>query len=232
MKKLTLLFLTILFFATYALQAQKSFSGEIVFETRLDGTDDPNLLSSSESQTITVLILGNKSMSVIKFEGIALTQVWDGDKGTSLTLVEITGMGKFYQKRNAEQHKEKLKFSEFDFSYEDDFKEILSYKCQKVVVTTTNLEDDSQTETILYVTKEIGSAKLNGDDLPGLDGFPLMYITPIDQYCDGCAQVMEAIKIAPKKLKDVDFLLPSDAKNIEEDPETKGMFKGSGLFGE
>jgi len=230
MKKLALLFLTILFFATYTLHAQKSFSGEIVFETRIDGTDDPNLLSSLETVIMSVSILGNKSMSVNKFEGAAFTQIWDGDKGTSITLVEITGMGKFYKKWDAEQHKEKLKFSEFDFSYEDEFKEILSYKCQKVVVTTTNLEDDSQTEIILYVTKEIGSAKLNNDNLPGLDGFPLLMLVPVNEYCDGCAQVMEAIKITPKKLKDVDFLLPSDAKNIEEDPEMKEMLKQ--IFGE
>jgi hypothetical protein len=79
----------------------------------------------------------------------------------------------------------------------------------------------------LYVTKEIGSAKINGDDLPGLEGYPLMSFTPTEQYCEGCAIVQKAIKITPKKIKDVDFLLPSDAKNIEDDPEMKEMLKGA-----
>jgi len=231
MKKLSLLLLSILFCATYTLQAQKSFSGEIVFETKIDGTDDLNLLSSFENFTTTVSILGNKSKSVTRPNEMALiTQVWDGDKGTSAMVIELMGMGKVYKKWDAEQHKERLKFSEFNFSYENEFKDILGYKCQKVVATITNLEDDSQMERILYITKEIGAAKLNGADLPGLDGFPLLTTTPLDEYCEGCTITMEATKIAPKKIKDVDFLLPSDAKNIDDEPELKEMLKG--VFGE
>jgi len=226
MKKLTLLFLSILFCATYTLRAQKTFSGEIVFETKIEGTDDPNLLSSLENFFTTVSILGNKSMSVMKLEGISITQVWDGDKGTAARVVEITGMGKFYKKWNAEQHKEKLRLSEFNFSNKDEFKDILGYKCQKVVATTTNLEDDSETEVVLYVTKEIGGAKLNGANLPGLEGFSLMTLMPLSEHCDECTLTTVAIKITPKKIKDVLFLLPDDAKNIDDDPDLREMLKG------
>jgi hypothetical protein len=98
-----------------------------------------------------------------------------------------------------------------------------------VIVTVTNLEDDSTTEQILYLTKEIGTSKLNGE-FPGLEGFPLMQMTPLDQYCDGCYSVAEAIKITPKKIKEVDFLLPDDARNIDDNPELQEMLKG--LLGE
>jgi hypothetical protein len=226
MKKIAFLLLTISFFATYNLQAQKQFTGDIRFETKLVGSDDPNLQSSVEELIIDVSILGNKSKTMIKYgEMASITNVWDGDKETGSFVVEITGMGKYYKKWNTEQWKDKLKFSEFSFKYEDEYKTICDYKCQKVVVTTTNLEDDSTTEQILYVTKEIGSGKINGD-IPGLEGFPLMQMTPIDNYCDGCYQAMEAVKITPKKIKEVDFLLPDDAKNIDENPELKEMFKG------
>jgi len=225
MKKIALLILVILFTAVYTVHAQKAFVGEITFEMKLEGTDDPNLLSNMENIVSTVSILGNKSKSVIKpNEMFAVTQVWDGDKGTASVVYEITGMGKYYKKWDAEQHKEKLKFSDFSFNYENEFKDILGYKCQKVVVTTTNLEDDSQTETILYVTKEIGTSKLNGEEFPGLEGFPLLTSQPMLQLCEECRLVFQAVKIAPKKIKDVDFLLPSDAKNIDDDPELKQMF--------
>jgi len=224
MKKLALLFLSILFFATYTLHAQKPFSGEITFETKIDGTDDLNLLSGFENLTTTISILGNKSKSVMKPNEMAIiTQIWDGDKGTSAFVIEVMGMGKFYKKWDAEQHKERLKFSEFNFSYENEYKEILGYNCQKVVATITNLEDDTQMERILYVTKAIGTAKLNGAELPDLEGFPLMSMTPLYEYCEGCVITMEAVKIAPKKIKEVDFLLPSDAKNIDDEPELKEM---------
>jgi len=225
MKKIALLILVILFTAVYTVHAQKAFVGEITFEMKLEGTDDPNLLSNMENIVSTVSILGNKSKSVIKpNEMVEVTQIWDGDKGTASIVYEITGMGKYYKKWDAEQHKEKIKFSDFSFNYENEFKDILGYKCQKVVVTTTNLEDDSQTETILYVTKEIGTSKLNGEDFPGLEGFPLFSSQPMLHICEECTLVFKAIKIAPKKIKDVDFLLPSDAKNIDDDPELKQMF--------
>ena len=225
MKKLALLFLYILLAATCTLQAQKQFSGEVRFETKIEGTDDPNILGSvAETPNIDVAILGNKSKTMVKNDMYSFTQIWDGDKGTAAVVIEVLGMGKFYKKWDAEQHKERLKFSEFNFESKDEFREICGYKCQKVVATITNLEDDSQREVIFFVTEEIGGPKLNGLEYPGLKGYPLSVLTPVDEYCEGCFVTLEAIKITSKKLKDIDFLLPSDAKNIDDDPELKEMF--------
>jgi len=46
---------------------------------------------------------------------------------------------------------------------------------------------------------------------------------PLPQYCDECMMAMEAVKTSAKKIKDVDFMLPADAKNIDEVPEMKEM---------
>ena len=119
MKKIALLFLSILFFATYTLQAQKTFTGEIRFETKMEGTDDPNLSSSIENLINTVSILGNKSKTVTKSDMATATQIWDGDKGTFAVVIEVLGMGKFYKKWDAEQQKERMKFSDFNYSYEN-----------------------------------------------------------------------------------------------------------------
>jgi len=226
MKKNVLLLLTILFVASYSLQAQKQFAGEIQFKTKIEGTNDPNLSASIESMTTTVSILGNKAKEVQNFDGMyVVTTIWDGDKETSLFIIELMGMGKYYKKTTAEETKEKQKFLEHSYSYENEYKEICGYKCQKVVAIVTNLEDDSTTEATFYVTKEIGSAKINGNEYPGLEGYPLMVMMPLPQYCDECFATNEATKITPKKIKDVDFLLPGDAKNIDENPELKEMLK-------
>ena len=227
MKKITLLLLSILLFATYSLQAQKSFSGEIQMQTKLEGTDDPNLLSSMENTTVKISILGNKAKTVQSSDMYAVTLIWDGDKESSIFLIEITGMGKFYKKTSTESHNDKMKLVDFSYSYEDEFKEVCGYKCQKVVITTTNLEDDSSTELIAYVTKEIGGGKLNGMQFPGLEGYPLVLMNPMPEYCDECMMTIEATKIVPKKIKDVDFLLQDDAKNIDDNPELKEMLKGA-----
>ena len=231
MKKIALLFLVILFTASCSLQAQKTFTGEITYKMSLEGTDDPNLIAGFESITPIITILGNKSKTVIKpNESFAITQTWDGDKGTSSVVVEITGMGKYFKKMDAEQVKNKIKFNDYKYRYENEFLDILGYKCQKVNVTITNLEDDTQTEKILYVTKDIGTAKLNGEEYPNLEGYPLRIVSSSKMLCEECEEVIFATKITPKKIKPVDFLLPSDAKNIEEAPELKEMLKG--LFGE
>jgi len=225
MKKITLLLLSVLFIATYSLQAQKQFAGEIHFKTKIEGTDDPNLASSIESMTSVVSILGNKAKVVQNFEGMyAITNIWDGDKETSIFIIEVMGMGKYYKKTTAEEQKEKLKFSDFNYDYTNEYKEICGYKCQKVVATITNLEDDSTNEITFFVTKDLGTAKLNGSEYPGLEGYPLLVLMPLPQYCDECMAAMEAIKVTPKKIKDVDFLLPADAKNIDDEPEMKAMF--------
>jgi len=223
MKKITLVLLSILFFATYSLQAQKSFSGEIQFQTKLEGTDDPNLISSIDNTSVKISILGNKAKTVQSSDMYAVTLIWDGDKESSIFLIEITGMGKFFKKTSTESYKDKMKLVDFSFSYENEYREVCGYKCQKVVITSTNLEDDSSTEIIAYVTKEIGGAKLNGMQLPGLEGYPLILMNPMPEYCDECMMTLEATKITPKKIKDVDFLLPDDAKNIDESPEIKEM---------
>jgi len=225
MKKIALLFLTVLFVANYSLQAQKQFSGEIHFKTKIEGTDDPNLSASIESMTSTVTILGNKAKVLQNFGDMySATFIWDGDKETSLYIIEVTGMGKYYKKTSAEETKEKLKFQDFSYSYENEYKEICGYKCQKVVATITNLEDDSTSETIFYVTPEIGSAKVNGAQFPGLTGYPLLTMMPLTEYCEECMVTNEAIKITSKKIKDVEFLLPGDAKNIDDAPQLKEMF--------
>jgi len=225
MKKITLLFLSFLFLATYSLQAQKQFAGEIQFKTKIEGTDDPNLLANVEDQSIVISILGNKSKMFFNNEMVSVTNIWDGDKETGFFVIEIMGMGKYYKKTTPEELKDKMKFLLHSFDYQNEFKEICGYKCQKVVATVTNLEDDSTTETIFYVTKEIGAAKINNNEYPGLEGFALMIMNPLPQFCDECMQTMEAVKITPKKIKDVDFLLPSDAKNIEDNPELKEMLR-------
>ena len=231
MKKITLLLLSVLFIATYSLQAQKQFAGEIQFQTKLEGTDDPNLSSSIPNQTMNTSILGNKVKTVINIQEMyVVTNIWDGDKGTAAFVIELMGMGKFYKKWNVEEYKEKVKFNDYSYRYENEFKEVCGYKCQKAMATVTNLEDDSSSEFIMYVTKEIGTGKLNGAEFPDMEGYPLITMTPIEQYCDECYMVIEATKITPKKIKEVDFLLPDDAKNIDENPELKEMLKG--VFGE
>ena len=225
MKKIALLLLlSILITVTYSLQAQKQFAGEIQFKTKIEGTDDPNLASSIESMTSIASILGNKIKTVQNFDGMyAVTNIWDGDKETSIFVIELMGMGKFYKKTTAEEQKEKIKFSDFNYNYVNEFKEICGYKCQKVIATITNLEDDSTNEITFFVTKEIGGSKINASDYPGLEGYPLVTLMSLPQYCEECMAASEAIKITPKKIKDVEFLLPADAKNIDDSPEIKEM---------
>lgn len=230
MKKLTLLIAAFLVSLSFTLQAQKSFVGEILIKTTLKGTDDPNLLGALDAHEYSATILGNKQKITIKSEQGELVQMIDMDKNTFTFFIEINGLGKFYKRVPIEKLTDRIKNIDFKYTYHDEFKTILDYKCQKVTVIATNLEDDVEEITEMHVTKEIGNANLNVTEYRGLEGTALLINKAAPEICETCVMVIEAYKITPsKKLKEVDFLLPDDAQNIDDNPELLEMFGDMGF---
>ncbi len=230
MKKLSLLLVALIVIATTTVLGQKPFSGTIKFKSQITGTEDPNVLSQTIPD-MEMSVLGNLSMVVLPQEGVSITNIVNGDSKTSFTVIEITGMGKYYIETNEAEIKEKRKFYDFKYEYLDDTKVIAGYTCKKVKSTITDLETDEEEVIIYYVSNEISSNDLlNFTQYPGLVGFPLSIETPMGETAPGAIMVIEATEVlTSKKLKPIDFLLPSDAKNIKEDPELMKMF---GMGGE
>ena len=220
MKKSIFLLAILSVFMIGSVVAQKPFSEKKEMKTEITGLEDPAGVAQ-KTPDVTYTILGNLSKSVILYEGVSVAEIVNGDKKVVYGLIEITGMGKFYLEMNEEQIQKKLKFVEYKYEYLDETMEIAGYKAQKVIVTMINLETDEETTVELYVSKEIASGDLlNFSDYPGLVGFPLRTEVELGEEYPGAKTIMEAKEIKPsKKIKSYEFLLPTDAKNLREQPE-------------
>ena len=227
MKKITVLLLAVFVGLTTLSSAQKQFSGVIKSSYKIEGTDDPNILSQIPSEVETI-VLGNKSKTVANFEGGASTIIMDGDKKTQTIIFELNGLGKYFIVVDEEKVKEKLKNTDLKYDYKDEYMTIAGYKCQKVIITAIDLETDEEQMATAYVNKDINSTDAhNFAQYPGLMGYTFRVESPIGEGYENAVQIVEIKEInTAKKIKDIDFLLPSDAKDLFKDttPEEKMMF--------
>jgi hypothetical protein len=206
--------------------AQKPFQGTIKSSLKVEGITDPNILAGIPSTSETIYF-GNKSKMVMDLgSGAAQSIIMDGDLKVMYVVIEVPGMGKYYLKTTKEDIDKKNSLTKYDFNYTDEHKMIVGYDCQKVVVTSTNLEDDETATSTVWVTKDPAFASGgNYFQHPGLEGFPLA----IEQTQDANGMTMtiitEATELIPnKKLKSIDFLLPSGAVDLKQDKEAQKMF--------
>lgn len=230
MKKiLTLLAVALIGLLTVA-NAQKPFAGTIKMHSYLEGTDDPNLLAQGESE-YSVTLFGNYTKTVVTpQEGFGITTITNGDAKSVLMILDIMGMGKYYIERPAEKIAERQKNIKYDYNKTGEKKTVAGYECEKVVVTATNLENDESEEFVTYVSTTLNTgADINFVELPGLSGYPLRIEQKSTIDGTDVTVIVEAIEVvANKKIKQVDFMLPSDAQDIKTNPQLMQMLGMSG----
>lgn len=225
MKKTLLVLAVVMMGFTALVSAQKPFAGTIKFHTHIEGTEDPNILSQGESDPSTILF-GNYTKSVVSpQEGFGITTISNGDAKTVTVLLDIMGMGKYFIETPAEKIQERLKNVKMDYNKTGEKMTIAGYECEKVIVTATDLETDEVDNVVLYVSTAINAGDaINFQQYPGLVGYPMR--TEVKTDIDGTqvTVVVEATEvIANKKIKVVDFMLPSDAQDIKTNPELMKM---------
>ena len=210
--------------------AQKPFAGRITFEMSAEGVSDPNIAAELAEQTLEYLVMGNNFRMEMS-QGIDFITIGNGNNKTYTIVLGIPGYGKYYIQQTEEDIQKKMATTKMDFNYTNEEKTISGYKCKKVIVTETDLETDEEESVVLWVTTELGL----GDDInffqhPGLKGYPLCTETKTELNGENVTLIQTATKIVPdKKVKPTSFLLPSDAKPLDEAPEElKQMLGGLG----
>ena len=207
--------------------AQKPFQGTIKSKISVEGTTDPNILANVPDHAETI-IFGNKHKIVMnQGNGVSTTIIRDGDLKVMYIVIDVPGFGKYYIKSTKEAIEKKRALSKYDFTYTEEYKTILGYNCQKVIVKITNLEDDETKTGVMYVTNDPSfSDGTNFFETPGLKGWPMR--SENTQTLDDGTEftvIQEAAELVPnKKLKLLDFLLPSDAKDLKQDKDAQQMF--------
>lgn len=231
MKKVCLVLAVVMLGFVSLVSAQKPFAGVIKMHCHIEGTDDPNIISQGDRE-YSVTVFGNYTKTVTSQEGFGgKTFITNGDAKTVLTIIEIVGMGKYYIEVPAEKIQERDKTTKYDYNKTGEKMTIANYECEKVVVTVTDLETDESDNIVVYVSKDINnSVAINFMEFPGLAGYPLRTEVKVDADGTEITIVDEAVEVVPnKKIKIVDFMMPSDAQDIHTNPQ---MMKMLGLGGD
>lgn len=225
MKKVCLVLAVVMMGFASLVSAQKPFAGTIKMHSHIEGTDDPNILSQGESD-YSIQIFGNYTKTVMSpQEGFGVISITNGDTKSAVTILDIMGMGKYYIEVPAEKIQERMKNVKFDYNKTGEKMTIAGYECEKVIVTETDLETDESESAVVYVSTAINNGDaINFQQMPGLTGYPMR--TESKQEIDGTeiTVIVEATEVVPnKKLKVVDFLMPSDAQDIHTNPQLMKM---------
>lgn len=225
MKKIALVLVVVMMGFTALVSAQKPFAGTIKMHTHIEGTDDPNITSQGESD-YSITLFGNYTKTVISpQEGFGITTISNGDAKTVTVLLDIMGMGKYFIETPAEKIQERLKNIKMDYNKTGEKMTIAGYECDKINVTATDLETDETEDMVVYVSTAINASDaINFQQYPGLAGYPMRSESKTDIDGTPVTVVVEATEvIANKKIKVVDFLLPSDAQDIKTNPDLMKM---------
>lgn len=233
MKRTIRLFAIIaLMIASVSAFAQKPFAGKITFELSAEGITDPNIAAELAEQTLEYTVMGNCCRMDMNI-GVDFSTILNGNSKTYTIIMGIPGYGKYYIQQTAEDIQKEMSNIKMDYDYTGEEKTISGYKCQKVILHKTDLETDEEENIVLWVTKELGL----GDDInffqyPNLKGYPLSVEQSKEINGENVKVITTATKIVPdKKVKPTLFLLPSDAKPLDEAPEELKQMLG-GLAGD
>ena len=228
MKRITLILVAVLTMGlsnVFAQKAPASFTGTITSKTSCSGTSDPNIIAQINGES-TQMVCGNRTKIVqVQEGGLGIIQISNGDSKMAYVILDIPGMGKYYIESSGDSIAKSFEKMKTDYKYTGEKKTVAGYECEKVISTLTNLETDEEVVTTLYVSKEINpGSEINFATHPGLVGFPLITEQHRDINGEDVTIVSEAVTVTPsKKIKPVEFLLPTDAKDIHSNPELMKM---------
>lgn len=215
MKKTIVIIVALLFafnINTIAQKAGKPFKGIVTYSMKYEGDLDPATLAQLPT-TQSVNILGKYSKIQTIVPGATIDVISNGYDSTNIMLYDIMGLGKYSIKTGKEKIAEAIEKNKVEaINYIDETKTIAGYVCKKAEYITKNEFDEEET-TIVYYNETIGGPELNYvGNFPGLKGFPMEYVVKKEDIT--VITTTAEVKTKKVKLKDVDFFIPIDYKEI------------------
>lgn len=222
MKKLQFAFFSVLIITSLTAFGQKSkssnkpFAAEITYKIEYQGNWDPAVVAQQPKE-LKVYVYGNKMKTVMDLSGMGyITTIQNGDDTTNIILIDIPLAGlKKYVKISKENILDKFEENEPEIRYIDSTKEIAGYKAYKAEYIVKDEFGDPDL-TVVWYSPEINDGQINASgDFAGLKGFPMEYYSSEDDAII-VFRVTE-VKTSKVKLKDTDFLIPSDFDELTEE---------------
>lgn len=228
MKRTTiiLLFAAILCIPSFANAQKKNvkeFSGTIEFALTYQGIDPAQ--EAQMPKSLTMIISGNKSKTILDAGMYAMHTITDGDKEMLLIYLDFMGQKMAYRQTKAQLDSNRIGATDPTVKLYEETKVIAGYNCKKAEIITKDEETLEEQITIVWYTDELGvSEKSNfASATKGITGFTMETISKNGEV----TQTMTATAVKKGKIKDTDFLLPADAKEMTLE-EFKAMFSGGG----
>ncbi len=222
MKKIvssTLVILVLLGAFSINASAQKKFKGVINYTIAYSGTIDA-ATAAQQPKLMVLSIYENLQKMNIPLGPVNIDIITNGDAKTQVTLLDIMGDKKYY-KMTSEEIEAKIKEKPApEIKYSDETKTIAGYVCKKAEYIEKD-EDGKVSNAVIYYTEELGGEALNyGGQFNKLKGVPLEYVVTT---ADGIITTFSATEVKKGKVKDTDFLIPSDYVELTAEEKAQMM---------
>lgn len=208
-----------------AQKAKKPFSGTIKYTLSYEGIEAAQAANLPTATTLT--IRENKQKTTIDLGQYAVITITDGDAENFVFFIDAMGQKFAYRMDKAAIEKEKAdaKTAKPIITMIDETKEIAGIKCKKATMVSKDEETGDETNTVVWYTEELGSNdKLNFmGESEGIKGIVL----GTESKAKAVVRKSYATEINKGKVKDTEFLIPADAKEMTKDEFMK-MFGGAG----
>lgn len=222
MKKATLSVVLILVFAALSSVntfAQKKFRGVINYTISYGGTIDA-ATAAQQPKAMTFYVYDNLTKMNISLGPVNIDVITNGDNKSTTTLLDIMGEKKYYKMTKEEIDGKLAEGTKPTVNYLEETKTIAGYVCKKAEYVEDN--DGEKTTTIVYYSEELGNTDMNfGGQFHYLKGLPMEYVVTTT---DGIITTFAATEVKKGKVKDTDFLIPSDYAELTAD-EKKQMLE-------
>ncbi len=228
MKKVvkTLIATFLFIFLTFQLNAQNSFSGQIVYKITYEGLGLNESMKSMLPGEMVFTLKENKSKSVLKTAMGDQTTIFDGNTKSVINLIDIMGKKVAIRKNTDELELGRKKYNDLKITFSEETKEIAGYKCKKAMVLVNAAAFNGPNTFTVFYTEELGNIGINYSDelFNQIHGVMLQY----EINTRGLLMKFLATEVSKKDIDDDEFSIPSDYKETTQDALNK-MF-GNGMI--
>lgn len=226
LSKILIAFMAVCILGSITVSAQKAakpFKGQITFSMKYSG--DIDAATAAQQPSVMVMsVLGNLTKTEIVAGPVVIDIVTNGDNKTSITMFDMMGQKKYYKMTTAEIDAKVAEGGTPEIKYLDETKVIAGYTCKKAEFITKD-EDGKTNTTVVFYCEELGGTEANyGGQFTGLKGLPLEY----EATQNGVITKISATEVKKGKVKETDFLVPSDYEELtpEEKQQIIDQFSG------
>ena len=209
--------------STFA-QKGKPFKGLVTFSISYTGLEPAQ--AAQQPKMMELYVSGDKSKMVLNLGPASFMVINDGEKTEKITLIDQGGENKIYFKTTKDEiDKTVNEGPKPTIKYIEETKVIAGFTCKKAEYTVKAEDKDTPTTITAWYSEELGSEKLNyGGEFSGLKGMALEYEMKEGEI----STKFTATEVKKGKVKDTDFLVPAEFKELsgEEKQQMMDAMKG------